>query len=343
MRGLVAIVIIAAAGLFATGAEAAFPGQNGQIVFAHDSPQHPGLYVVNPDGTGAKQIVASANPNIFQPLWSPDGTHILYADLSENAGGSIRVVDAAGSGMRVVAETFYGAAWTADGRVSWTQRETVLLNSNALCLTVESEAQARFCITPPTGAGRGNLRQAGRWSSTGRFAWVGSRLPVAAFEQSDEIDLVSPGASVWSAGGGEETAVTQTKASRFDWSPDGTKLVFESSAGIGVVNADGSGEHLLGRRGHFPAWSPDGTKIVFNDGEGIAVMKADGSQLVRVTNDKDDVFPDWRPAASAYVPPASSSGGSSATPTAPKASPGSGSKPATKAKKPKKPKRKNKP
>ncbi len=348
MRGLVAVVIISLAGLTAARAEAAFPGQNGQIVFAHASPDQPGLYLVNPDGTAARRIVASADPNIFQPLWSPDGTHILYDDSSQNFDGSIRVVDAGGGGMRVAVEgvtsggPILGAAWTADGRVSWAARATVLGKSNGICQVVEGEAQARFCVAPPPGEARGNLRQAGRWSSTGRFAWVGSRLPVAAFEQSDELDLVSSGASAWAAGGGggEETVVTQTRASRFDWSPDGAKLVFQSSGGIGVVNADGTGEHLLGHKGSTPAWSPDGKKIVFNDGKGIAVMNADGSGLVRVTSYEDDLFPDWRPAASAYVPPASSSGGSSAAPAAPKASPGSSSKPAAKAKKPKPKKRK---
>jgi hypothetical protein len=337
VRGLVAVVIIAAAGVFAAGADAAFPGQNGQIVYAHGSPQGPGLYLVNPDGTGRKLIVPSTTPNIFQPLWSPDGTHILYDDSSQNFTGSFRVVDASGGAMRVVAEpppgTIPGAAWTADGRPSWVERATVQQNSNSLCLKVEGEAQFRFCITPPAGQGRGYLRQAGRWSSAGRFAWVGSRLPVASFEQSDVVDLVGTGASVWAAGDAAETAVTQTRISTFDWSPDGTKLVFATSTGagggIGVVNADGSGEHLLGHKGFHPAWSPDGTKIVFDDGEGIAVMKADGSQLVRVTSDHDDDFPDWRPVATAYVPPVSSNGSSAAP----------GAKPApAKAKKPAKPK-----
>jgi dipeptidyl aminopeptidase/acylaminoacyl peptidase len=323
-------------GVLATGAHAAFPGQNGQIVFAHGNAQQPGLYVVNPDGTGLHRIVASATPNIFQPLWSPDGAHILYDDSSQSFSGSFRVVDASGGAMRIVAEpppgTIPGAAWTPDGRVSWTVRATVQQHSNAHCLLVEGEAQARFCITPPAGEARGNLRQRGRWSSTGRFAWIGSRLPVAPLELSDLVDLVSPTASTWAAGsgGGEETPVSQTRISSFDWSPDGTKLVFgtTNNTAIGVVDANGSGEHLLGHKGFHPAWSPDGTKIVFNDGEGIAVMKADGSQLVRVTSDPDDMFPDWRPATTAYVPPVSADGTKPAAPAAKPAAPAKSKKPA---------------
>ena len=314
MRGLVALVCISVAGVFVAGAQAAFPGKNGQIVFSHGSADEPGLYLINPDGTGLKRIVPSSNPNIFQPLWSPDGAYILYNDSSDNGEISIRVVDAAGGGMRVAldgsaAGPIYGAAWTADGRVSWSVHGTALGNSLGICEVVEGEAQARFCIAPPSGTARGNLRQGGRWSSKGRFVWIGSRLPVASFEQSDELDLVSPTASAWSAGGGgsEETVVTRSKAVWFDWSPDGTKLVFQRSddSNIGVVNADGSGEHLVGHMGFTPAWSPDGKKIVFADGKGIAVMNANGSGFVQLTQNMDDGFPDWRPAATAYVPPAS--------------------------------------
>ncbi len=58
-------------------------------------------------------------------------------------------------------------------------------------------------------------------------------------------------------------------ASTPEWSPDGRQLAFgppKNGAGllfdVGVVNADGTGERVLGQ-GANPHWSPDGTRLLF--------------------------------------------------------------------------------
>jgi Tol biopolymer transport system component len=69
------------------------------------------------------------------------------------------------------------------------------------------------------------------------------------------------------------TGVSRSSAgtSQPDWSPDGTMLAFgppKTGSGmtfeVGVVNADGSGERVVGE-GQNPQWSPDGTRIVFEE------------------------------------------------------------------------------
>ncbi len=86
------------------------------------------------------------------------------------------------------------------------------------------------------------------------------------------------------------------------WSPDGTKVAFNSSIssqpGIYVMNADGSNKRFLTSMGSQPAWSPDGTKIAFaSAGRGdIFVMKADGSNPTNITNSANPVNePAWSP------------------------------------------------
>src|SRR4051812_23091819 len=94
------------------------------------------------------------------------------------------------------------------------------------------------------------------------------------------------------------------------FSPDGTKLAFESARDSGdalvldiyVMDADGSdARRLTADPAHdeAPIWSPDGTKIAFTSERGgssdVWAMNADGSGLRRLTDDPSrDESPDWQ-------------------------------------------------
>ena len=79
------------------------------------------------------------------------------------------------------------------------------------------------------------------------------------------------------------------------WSPDGARIVFESTrdrpdADIFVMQADGTGVVQLTRNEAYdgnPVWTPDGRFIVFaseRDGNAeVYRMRADGSDLVNLT------------------------------------------------------------
>ena len=93
------------------------------------------------------------------------------------------------------------------------------------------------------------------------------------------------------------------------WSPDGTKIAFESTrdgfpnSEVYVMNADGSGQTRLTNNPAFdrsPAWSPDASKIAFastrDSNYEIYVMNANGSGQTRLTNNPAfDFEPDWQP------------------------------------------------
>ena len=92
------------------------------------------------------------------------------------------------------------------------------------------------------------------------------------------------------------------------WSPDGTKLAFESNRDgnfeIYVMNADSTGQTRLTINGAIdsdPAWSPSGTKLAFDSNRDgpfrIYLMNANGSaQTARTSGRGDDIEPAWSPA-----------------------------------------------
>lgn len=106
---------------------------------------------------------------------------------------------------------------------------------------------------------------------------------------------------VINADGSGESHLTDVEARAPDWSPDGTKLVFEAvGGGIYSVGADGSGLTRLTLSGSGPTWSPDGSRIAFFSADAgnfdVYVMRSSGADPARLTTDPaDDVSPAWSP------------------------------------------------
>jgi len=73
------------------------------------------------------------------------------------------------------------------------------------------------------------------------------------------------------------------------WSPDGTKIAFDSDKAGGIhiftVNADGTGLQQItnGDGEGFPSWSPDGTHMAIDGPSGINIVTVATGEMVPIT------------------------------------------------------------
>ncbi|HEY7005053.1 MAG TPA: Tol-Pal system protein TolB, partial [Sphingomicrobium sp.] len=110
---------------------------------------------------------------------------------------------------------------------------------------------------------------------------------------------------VMDANGANERRISFTNASYGapEWSPDGKLIAFTWRWGdtrrIGVVNPDGTGEHVLtnGPADEGPSWAASGRELVFQrtvgGRPGIYRVNLDGSAPRKMTIPQDGSDPNW--------------------------------------------------
>jgi Tol biopolymer transport system component len=289
-------VIGAVAALVAApSAQAAFPGGNGQIVFAGATarygfyvmtPSAEGIYLVDPESASRRPLRVGADGAVgsdgfARPSWSPAGSRIAYSHY-RSGGTTLEVMNHDGSDGQVLGRSSDGLWWPA-----WSPDGSMIVTGGAdeSLRLMDTDGQNRRVIDV----------------SGAEPAWSPdcSRIAVSSTAHGEIRTITADGAV---------HAVAQGWSP--DWSPDGARILFWSwneavDATLYVINADGSDKRDLGR-GYFPAWSPDGKQIAFTDRfGGISVMNADGTDprqlVVGGTTWSSD--PDWQPSPAAPVEP----------------------------------------
>jgi Tol biopolymer transport system component len=276
-------------------------GANALIAFTSNAVQLLAILVVNPDGTGLRNLTPDGTFE-SDPIWSPDGRKILFL-----RDGQLYVMGADGGGRVNVAvgEEISEHRWSPDGRM-------------IAYVDVRAEGDDVFedlWVMQADGTGKFRLAEKAfnfSWSRDGRLVYT-------SVADLDHVHL-----RIINADGNGDSRLTNRAAFQPAWSPDGTRIAFVTLDGkeIFVINPDGTDEVNLTQglgENDAPAWSPDGSRIAFGtapptpslDME-IAVMNRDGSSRTIVTSPPGfDFQPAWSPDGTKIVFTRSELGGDS--------------------------------
>jgi Tol biopolymer transport system component len=241
---------------------------DGTQIALHDAGGDAGIPVMSADGSNLRHIPTDPNKtgslNFFS-AWSADGTKLAFDSLdSPNAPSDIYAMDLDGSNQINLTNTSNYSESHADFSP----------DGSRMCFSLGSGGPK-----PPPGI---YLTNADGSEST------------LLIEEGGECD--------WSPDG------TKITFGYFDLSGDTSDEGYGDGE-VAVINADGSGLMNLTSNQAYdgaPDWSPDGTKITFESNrEGdydIYTMDADGSDVAKVTTDSGsqvsqvhDMDPGWQP------------------------------------------------
>jgi tricorn protease-like protein len=288
---------IMATPLFAAPAHAAYPGTNGRISFAACNAIGCIVSTMLPNGSKVHHLTSGSDPD-----WSPNGQKIAFDD---SRSGRVEVFTMHPDGSDVQQVTHLGGSFT--GNPSWSPDGSFLVFEhfpahNACC--------GNIWTSRPDGT---ELHQVTHFTSENfphgaEFSPDGHRI--AFFEGSPGGGSLAA-VFVMRADGTDIRRVTplHMDADHPEWSPDGSKIIFNSDAhqnvgDIYTIRPNGTGLTRLtdviplGEADFRPDYSPDGTMIVFNQlisSQPIAVwtMQSNGSSAKVINSNGNS--PDWGP------------------------------------------------
>ena len=324
-------LLVLASLVFCVTASATAPGQNGEIAFSRyrfvNSPLRQEIWVAQPDGSAARRLtVAPANYLDSEPDWSPDHTTIAFnrcAPLHGHAGEgrcTIWIVRSTGGGLRQLsscrpAATNYAACpdqnhpdYSPDGKELAFATYT---GAAGFCIA-GAELDRTHCFYP-----FGRRKDA---PNIGEVAWSpsGQQLALTAHKAAGRSAVFVIGRD--GRGLRRLTPWRLPIGDPIDWSPDGSRILFESLVAhyeipggeIGdlyTVTVHGSKLQRLTHAGAgvvLGSFSPDGTRIVYATTAGatgtgagqtypdIVSIPAGGGAAEHVTKTRNvEGAPDW--------------------------------------------------
>jgi TolB protein len=309
---------VAAAALTAAppAAVATFPGEPGPIAFQRIVDMKRGtaqIFSVEPGGGQPRRLTGFAGGAIT-PDFSPDGTRIAFYRPSPNA---VFAMQADGSAPVRVTRGCEAPRCLGDDNPAWTPAGDLLFTRAFGPVRAQFAAEVDLMRVAADGGATSIVRRFvkhrdGREQGhDAQLSPDGSRVAVTLVDNRGK-NMFASAIYVLDADGGNLRRVTPMRlnAGNPDWSPDGRRIVFNSSfeaqaaVEIYTVRPDGSGLRRVRREprrsySFDPVWSPDGSRIAMIHGTVSTVphvwtMRADGRAVRQVTRGpRPDLRVDW--------------------------------------------------
>lgn len=230
-----------------------------------------GLVVSRPDGSDVRTLVTGSPSD---PAWSPDGTRLVFTQVSNRSSGlppDVYTVGADGSGLRKVADVGFDPSFSPDG-------------TRIVYSTHQQQPERWDVAVVPAGGGVARLvTQAlpDGFHLSPRWAPEGERI---AFAGRGYLGVIG------ADGSGLRRYALAGRPGSVEWAADG-KSVLYSGFGIFRLDLETGRNTKLAQFGMQEALSPDGTTIAFAGGGeckdriGIYRVAATGGTPTRLTND----------------------------------------------------------
>jgi Tol biopolymer transport system component len=207
-----------------------------QVVYGCDG----GMCTVDTEGGEPRFLLASAGWGLFYPTFSPDGAQIAYFDGGGDVDNTLRVINADGSGVRVVIDQEFGhvhdLAWSPDG--------------SRLAFQAAGGGPVRIehvWIVGVDGSGLTDVSQEGdAWGAALRWSPSGRQL---AYESPGGIWVINADGS-----GLRQVALPGRRAPV--WSPDGSRIAYLDEDSLYVADLDGTHVRALGTLELTPSPKP---------------------------------------------------------------------------------------
>jgi Tol biopolymer transport system component len=252
----------------------------GEILFSSNRSGGWRIWRVNADGSNLKLLgKPESEDQDVDPMLSPDGKAILFTSTRGGKAGVWRMLVDGSQSERICDGD--QAEWSPDGgKIAFRRGERIVVrdlsNSKEITLTPEDWPH---CSGPA-------------WSPDGKTIAFAAR-----WEAGNGVYTVA------TTGGKPVKVYDQQGACEPHWSPDGTRIVYETETHICAINPDGTKNRTLTYFGgvqRYARYSPDGKTLVFCQGvteQGpweLYLIPAVGGTPQKLTEGGSDMYPDWR-------------------------------------------------